>query len=175
MRLVKILAAGSVAAGLALSIATTAAASGAPKPEPTASQRPGAAETFVGNHTKSAAGIVGCAFKAQQPDWLVKGGRLISGKSWISACTTPAPVWCRLQSRLQMWVPYSGQWVQKGKWKDSGWKGCNVGRTFEPSYKCPRHSTAHEFITDSWLAIITPKGNHATNYVDSPSKKLTCS
>jgi hypothetical protein len=74
-----------------------------------------------------------------------------------------------------MWIPYSGQWVQKGEWADSGWKPCQPGLTIAPSYKCPLHSTEHEFVTDSWLTIVTHWGGSTSNYVTSPREKFVCS
>lgn len=131
-------------------------------------------ERFAGTRSQALNLIEGCWFTAHVPVRLHRNDKSIHGETKISRCTTPAPVYCRLQSRLEMWISYSGQWVQKGKWKDSGWRTCRPGRTLTPSYKCPRHSAKHYFITDSWLAIVDHEGQTATNYVTSPKEKFVC-
>jgi hypothetical protein len=157
-----------VALALACSLGGTAYASVTPSPRPKAKQEFASAKSAAGKAAE------GCWFSAHQPFRLHTHDRYVHGESKITRCTTPAPVYCRLESRLQMWISYPGQWVQKGKWKDSGWRKCRPGTTLTPSYKCPVHSTKHKFVTDSWLAIVGHQGGTATNYVTSPSKSFIC-
>jgi hypothetical protein len=167
---------GPIAIALACNLAGAAYASGAPVPraaEPT--PPPDSEEGFAGTEPETARAVEGCWFNAHKPFVLHTRDRNIHGQSQITRCTTPAPVYCHLQTRLQMWIPYPGQWVQKGRWADSGWKTCRPGITLSPSYRCPPHSTEHEFITDSWLTIVTHWAGSATNYVNSPAQRFTCS
>lgn len=163
----------SVVFALTLTGATYAPATPAPGPgEPP--PQPNSGQGFASTQPAATGETEGCWFSAHKPFRLHTGDKHIHGESKITGCTTPAPVWCRLQSRLQMWVPYSGQWVQKGQWGDHGWKACRPGITLTPSYKCPRHSTKNKFITDGWLAVVGHQGGTASNYVTSPPEELTC-
>ncbi|GAB3988422.1 hypothetical protein GCM10029978_110770 [Actinoallomurus acanthiterrae] len=169
---------GPVAIALTCNLLGTAYAAATPTPHPDEPTPPQNAEqgfTGTGTGSANAMEVEGCWFSAHKPFVLHTRDRYIHGKSEITRCTTPAPVYCHLQSRLQMWVPYTGQWVQKGEWADAGWKPCRPGIALTPSYKCPSPSTGHEFITDSWLTIVTHRAGSASNYVNSPREKFVCS
>ncbi|MCO6008257.1 hypothetical protein NE236_25085 [Actinoallomurus purpureus] len=161
---------------LACILAGTAYAPGTPIPHPDEpTPQPGPEQGFAGTDSTTAKAVEGCWFSAHKPFVLHTRDRYVHGQAQITRCTAPAPVYCHLQSRLQMWVPYSSQWVQKGEWADSGWKTCRPGIALNPSYRCPTHSTQHEFITDTWLTIVTHQAGSASNYVNSPREKFTCS
>jgi hypothetical protein len=167
---------GPVAIALTCNLLGTAYASATPIPQPDEpTPSPNSKQGFTGGDSTNARAVEGCWFSAHKPFVLHTRDRYVHGKSEITRCTTPAPVSCHLQSRLQMWVPYSGQWVQKGEWADAGWKSCRPGIALTPSYRCPSHSTAHEFITDSWLTIVTHQAGSASNYVNSPRESFVCS
>src|SRR4051812_42089908 len=106
---------GPIVVALTCGLVVTSPAAAAVRSHPNEPvPQPNSKQGFASGHSAE-----GCWFSAHKPFRLHTRDRYIHGESRITRCTTPPPVYCRIQSRLQMWIPYSGQWVQKGKWKDS--------------------------------------------------------
>lgn len=116
--------------------------------------------------------LVACAVLSENPDTLVYNKPPIVAVGRIVNCTNPPPSDCRLETDLQQYFPFEGEWstVANGpvRW------GCTPGKPSSASYKCTHDPRGpHKYRTRTYITVQV-KGRWIPEVVTSAEKSWWC-